>query len=246
MQNILRSNFAFCDMKTKKERLQQLIHYYSNGKPTAFAKMLGVSPSTVSSWIARDSFDYDLIFAKCENVSPEWLLTGKGDMLKPERDTDEIPRHQLSASHHKVINNKGIEQDLEVDRSKTRPRIPLEAAAGSLSIVTQSVSQGDCEMLPLIARIPDYDFTIMVKGDSMEPGFLSGDEVACRMIRERSFIQWGQPHVIDSYDGIVLKRIHDKGDKILCTSDNPAYGDFYIPKTDIYNLARVVGLIRQY
>lgn len=178
--------------------------------------------------------------------SGEWLLTGKGDMLKPKRDAEGISGYQLSASQHKVINNKGIEQELEVDTSKTRPRIPLEAAAGSLSIVTQSVSQSDCDYLPLITRIPDYDFTIMVKGDSMKPDFLSGDEVACRMITERSFIQWGQPHVIDSYDGIVLKRIHDKGDKILCTSDNPAYGDFYIPKTDIYHLARVVGLIRQY
>lgn len=233
-------------MKTKKERLLQLINHYCNGKSTVFAKKLGVSPSTISSWLARDSFDYDLIFAKCENILPEWLLTGEGDMLKQEREAEETSIHQLSSYHHKVINNKGIEQELEIDRSKTRPRIPLEAAAGSLSIVTQSVSQSDCDYLPLITRIPDYDFTIMVKGDSMKPDFLSGDEVACRMIRERSFIQWGQPHVIDSYDGIVLKRIHDRGNSILCTSDNPAYGEFSIPKAEIYHLARVVGLIRQY
>ena len=67
---------------TKKERLEALIAHYSDGKPTRFAKHIGVAPSTISTWLARDSFDYDLLFAKCEAVSPEWLLIGKGPMLK--------------------------------------------------------------------------------------------------------------------------------------------------------------------
>ncbi len=67
---------------TKRERLEALIAHYSDGKPTRFAKHIGVAPSTISTWIARDSFDYDLLFAKCEMISPEWLLTGKGPMLK--------------------------------------------------------------------------------------------------------------------------------------------------------------------
>lgn len=67
---------------TKRERLEALIAHYSDGKPTRFAKHIGVAPSTISTWIARDSFDYDLLFAKCETISPEWLLTGKGPMLK--------------------------------------------------------------------------------------------------------------------------------------------------------------------
>ena len=67
---------------TKKERLEALIAHYSDGKPTRFAKHIGVAPSTISTWIARDTFDYDLLFAKCEMISPEWLLTGNGSMLK--------------------------------------------------------------------------------------------------------------------------------------------------------------------
>lgn len=216
----------------------------------AIERAIGASKGVLSRAIANgtdiQSKWLQAIIENYPRYSGEWLLTGEGDMLKSKRGTEVISGHPLSESHHKVINNKGIEQELEVDRSKTRPRIPLEAAAGSLSIVTQSVSQSDCDYLPLVTRIPDYDFTIIVKGDSMKPDFLSGDEVACRMITERSFIQWGQPHVIDSYDGIVLKRIHDRGDSILCTSDNPAYGEFCIPKADILHLARVVGLIRQY
>lgn len=66
----------------KKERLEAIIAHYSDSKPSVFAKFLGVAPSTISSWLARNTIDYDLIFAKCENISAEWLLTGKGNMHK--------------------------------------------------------------------------------------------------------------------------------------------------------------------
>ena len=69
---------------TKKERLEALIAHYSNGKPTKFAKTIGVAPSTISSWLKRNTFDHELLFAKCKNISAEWLITGEGDMLKQE------------------------------------------------------------------------------------------------------------------------------------------------------------------
>lgn len=75
---------------TKKERLEALIAYYSDGKPTKFAKTIGVAPSTISSWLKRNTFDHELLFAKCENISAEWLITGEGDMLKQETSFNDI------------------------------------------------------------------------------------------------------------------------------------------------------------
>ncbi|MDE6860340.1 MAG: S24 family peptidase [Duncaniella sp.] len=184
-------------------------------------------------------------------LSAEWLMTGNGEMLKTNRLTKSNP-HVLPGKSD-PINNGKVTEFTPITQEKehniileTRPRIPLEAAAGMLSVATESVTKEQCEQVPVIAAMPNYDFTIMVKGDSMEPDFKSGDEVACRFVRESSFIQWGQPHVIDSYDGIVLKRIHDNGDRIICSSDNPSYGNFQIPKNEINRLALVVGLIRLY
>ena len=64
--------------------LEQLINYYSNGNKSLFAKKLGVKPQTINSWIKRNTFDYELIYANCENVSADWLLSGEGEMLKEE------------------------------------------------------------------------------------------------------------------------------------------------------------------
>ena len=71
----------------KKERLEAIVKRYSYGKPSVFAKLIGVAPSTISSWLSRDTLDYDLLFAKCENISSEWLLTGRGEMINIQTST---------------------------------------------------------------------------------------------------------------------------------------------------------------
>ncbi|WP_287937112.1 S24 family peptidase [Duncaniella freteri] len=213
----------------------------------AMERMIGASKGVLSRAIANGTdIQSKWLMSIVENYpkySGDWLLTGQGDMLKGEKSQQNTT---IPIIQQEISESTATEEVPSLSLAQMRPRIPLEAAAGSLSIMTQSVSDSDCEMQPIIKRLPEYDFTIMVKGDSMEPNFKSGDELACRMVRESSFIQWGQPHIVDSYDGIVLKRIHNSGDNILCTSDNPRYGEFPIPKKDIYRLALVVGLIRQF
>ncbi len=83
----MRNNFAKYETMNKKERLEAIIKHYSDGKPSVFAKLIGVAPSTISSWLSRDTLDYDLLFAKCENISSEWLLTGRGEMINIQTST---------------------------------------------------------------------------------------------------------------------------------------------------------------
>ena len=81
-----------------------------------------------------------------------------------------------------------------------------------------------------------------VQGDSMEPKFEGGDRIAMRKVKD--YIEWGKTYVVDTDDGAVLKRIYDSGDSIRCVSYNESYPDFLIPKSSIYGLYKVVGLVR--
>lgn len=65
----------------KSEQLERLIEHYAGGNKSKMARLLGVSPQAISTWITRDAYDIELIYAKCENINPEWLLTGKGEMI---------------------------------------------------------------------------------------------------------------------------------------------------------------------
>lgn len=159
------------------------------------------------------------------DLDVNWLLTGDGEMLK-------------SGSEAKIK-----------DVIETRPRIPLNAAAGSVSVALNGVKSEDAEELPIVHAFSNYNYTILVKGDSMEPEFHSGDELACLQLTngKANFIQWGSYHVLDTAQGVVVKRIYEKGDYILCKSENnEVYDDFKIHKEDIYNIGLVIGMLRRY
>lgn len=174
----------------------------------------------------------ELIVEKYPQYSAQWLLTGTGTMLLPQ-DGD------LQA-----IYNPAERVPEDTPTFETRPRVPFDAAAGALSFGPGSVMEEDCEQLPVVPTFPRYDFTIVAKGESMHPEIHSGDELACAMLKANSFIQWGRIYILDTADGIIVKRIFDNSTSILCRSINPDFPDFEVPKSDIYHLALVVGLIR--
>ena len=68
----------------KKLILNKLQEYYRFKKDIDFADFLGISGQVLSKWKTRNTYDIELIYTKCTEISPEWLITGKGSMLKSE------------------------------------------------------------------------------------------------------------------------------------------------------------------
>ena len=223
---------------TKKERLEAIIAHYGDGKPSQFAKSLGVAPSTISSWLSRDTFDYELLFAKCENINSAWLLTGEGDMLlsssgNNQESTKDEPRTNQPTT---CLAQAGI------------PLIPVDAVAGFNGIDSPTIQIHDCQryLVPEFQQL-NAEFMIRVSGSSMYPKYSSGDILACRKLTSYHFIQWGKIYVIDSEQGAMVKRLFpcdEETDYVICKSDNPNYPPFELPKTEIRSLSIVLGAIR--
>lgn len=76
----------------KALQLNALIDYFAGGKKAEFARMIGISPQGVNTWLSRNTFDIELIYSKCEGVSAEWLLTGKGEMLEKKTEENAYPK----------------------------------------------------------------------------------------------------------------------------------------------------------
>jgi phage repressor protein C with HTH and peptisase S24 domain len=153
-------------------------------------------------------------------VSPTWLLTGKGNMLV---DLDNLTAGQ----------KEGI------------PLIPLSAMAGALT-GERTVLEYECERY-VIPAFSGADFLMPVKGNSMMPTYISGDIVACQRVPMTDmFFQWNKPYVLDTSQGAIIKRIKPGSDKqhVLIVSDNKEYDSFELSYSDIYAVALVIGIIR--
>lgn len=74
----------------KSDMLESLINYYTDGNKARFAAILGVKAQNISAWIARNTFDAELIYAKCSGVSADWLLSGQGEMLSDKRSVENV------------------------------------------------------------------------------------------------------------------------------------------------------------
>lgn len=223
----------------KTKMLEGLIRHYTKGNKAQFAKLLGVSAQTISAWIARNTFDAELIYAKCRCVDSSWLLTGEGAMLQEtENNNAPTPKHTVEIAHQ-----------VPHGSSEGIPLIPLDAVAGFPAESGGGVRLEDCERYV----IPEFEnkganFLIRVSGDSMVPLYYSGDLLACRKITDIRFFQWGTVYVLETSQGVLVKRVQesvDHADSILCVSENSSvHHPFLLPRDDIRSLSTIVGLVR--
>ena len=237
------------EIKQEKSQIKQNILRYLRSKEISeykFYKESGITRGILQqpNGISEDNLSRFLDYAN--DVNTHWLLTGRGEMLKTNGTTRYESRPAVPISSCEDTDNQATNQIKDTKRLQTRPRIPFEAAAGSLSIAVDSIQEDQCERLPVIKSLPKYDFTIIARGESMAPVIESGDELACRFNTESTFIQWGRTYVLDTTVGIIVKRIFDNGEYIVCRSNNPEFPEFPVHKKEIYHMALVVGLVRQF
>ena len=62
--------------------LKEIKKHIGLKKEIEFAEYLGIKQSTLATWHMRNTFDTAILIEKCDFLSPEWLLTGDGCMLK--------------------------------------------------------------------------------------------------------------------------------------------------------------------
>lgn len=125
-----------------------------------------------------------------------------------------------------------------------RPHYSALASAGFMA----GLSEGETGTpWPRIPGIPDYDFTIEVRGDSMEPEIHSGDTLACRRATDAANPPLGRICVIDAADGAAVKVLaRADADTLTLRSLNPEYKEYTLPNTDIHGIAEVVAVLRRY
>ena len=165
------------------------------------------------------------------DVQLDWLIKDQGEMFAPPAKSNYAGVAEGNTAYKGSI--IGI------------PLIPIDAMAG-VGGGNVSIKEGDILDRYVIPDFTDVDFMIRIQGSSMEPNFNSGDVIACKIILERTFFQWGRVFVIHHREqGTMVKRLFpDVEGKIECNSDNSEYPSFILNLSEVTNLALVKGVVR--
>lgn len=215
-----------------KDRLLQFLKYAEMGQ-TAFENKVGWSRGHISK--IKGAVGSDMI-AKIAESFPElnidWLITGKGNMLKKE--TDQLVK----------INAEG-------DELKGVPYYEnVEATCGIIS------QFNDYPETPTFfinyEHFNDCTAYIPVVGDSMYPQYCAGEIVAVKRIFNLDIIQWGEAYFVVTNENSnslkTIKQVHwcEDPSKIILRASNPNYkGDTLIDKADIISMFIIKGKIKR-
>lgn len=230
----------------KKLIINKIQDTYQLSKDGEFADFLGISKQTLSNWKARNSFDIELLYTKCVNINPVFLLTGEG----PVKNIVEKDVNKTDSS-----NNDTQVYKLKTDRSEHTQSVPLydiEASASVVALFRNGNNQKPIDHIT-IPNLPKCDGAIYVSGDSMYPLLKSGDIIMYKTVEnELASIFWGEMYIVsiltDAGDEFVMiKWLHKSkqgSEFVKLVSENRHHQPTEVHIKNIKGLALIKASIR--
>lgn len=222
---------------TSKERLVQYIAYKGMSR-RAFYRMAGLNRGIIDSDKLHQQLTSDkiaIIMDKCQDLNIEWLITGRGEMIKEEVTQVITPIH---TNQSEVLIEK-----------QYIPYYSWEATAGVVQLFDDSTEYEVGKII--IPRMPKCDGAMSVTGDSMYPLLKSGDIVAYTIIHELQNIHFGDMYIVslnedgDIYTAVKWVQKHPTDpSKVLLVSNNEHYAPREVELRYIRHIALVKFSIR--
>ncbi len=193
-----------------------------NIKKTDLAKLVGVSPATVTQWEAGTTKELkgENLTTVCRvlGVSPSWLLYGKED-----------PVGDLIAQFPGMMRVVAVDDDNP--NFYQIPKVELKLQAGVNGVRTEPVSEDGGKATILRHWVDKNGFSpkqliaIGVKGESMEPTLYEGDTVIVNLADTR-LVDNGVYAI--NYEGeAIVKRVSRDAGQWWLTSDNSDQRKFH-------------------
>lgn len=206
-------------------------------------KLLGYSNKSSFSQVINGivNLPADFVDRLCSlnsTINRDWIKTGNGNILENNPNTNQ------GYNKDNTYNNTNDQINTGYFTNHSLPLISAETMvdynAGNKEIIEPATTQF------LIPTFKGSDYLITVIGSSMYPKYNNGDIVACKHLSLNTFFQWNKVYVINTEQGVLVKRIckSDSDDFVTIVSDNKDYNSFELPKSEILSIAIVTGVIR--
>ena len=223
----------------EKDKIKQYLEYKGISK-NRFYNQTGLSVGFLDSGKSLGVDKAKIIINKFPDLSLEWLVMDKGNMLNTE-DT------QLSGV------NIAEQFPLRTDRTLDLQSVPLyelDAAAGLVALFADTTRPTPISHLQ-IPNLPPCDGAIYVRGDSMYLLLKSGDIVLYKEINNTNgCLLWGEMYLLsftlDGEDYITIKYVQKSEVEgfVRLVSHNPHHAPQEIPRDSIRAVALVKASVR--
>ena len=226
--------------------INRVIQYIDNKgiNNSLFEKKCGLSNGYLGTQLKRNA---DLgegvlnkILDNCLDISPEWLLTGRGEMLKSEVATEVIKTPRVEIIEPIKVEGRSLMPKVVVVDDDDNDRIPLvsvKAQAGYLEGYDDS---------NYIEELPTYSLPEMrngtyrmfqVSGFSMYPTLQDGSYVIGKFVEDWEWLGDNRVCVVvTERDGVIVKRVTNRAREkgfLYCKSDNRDYKHIKVMLEDV-------------
>lgn len=249
------------------DRIKQYIDF-KGITVAAFERSIGMSNASFGKSLKTGgnigSDKLENILSLYSDLSPNWLLTGRGDMIilgdtsafNCDRGDDfgvgsDDKNCKVDCQADCKVDDKSVDIHRNCSGGITIemqqiPLYELEATAGIASVFDKAVNPINYIAIP---NLPKCDGAIHVRGNSMAPLLQSGDLVVFKMSSSLQYILWGDIYIVsfslegDEYTVVKMLQKSDKADHIKLVSYNPENEPMDIPMSTIRQLAHVKAWI---
>ena len=230
-------------MATIFSNIKERVLYISENKGITREKFfddLGITYGNFKGKAKEKALSSDVlakIITKYPDINPEWLLTGKGDMLKDEaiKGTPVEVVAPIKVEGKSLMPKVIVLKD-EDDEKERIPLVPIMAQAGYLKGYDDP---------KYIRKLPMYNLPGMrngtfrmfqVEGLSMYPTLQSGSYVVGQFVEDWQHISDNRIYVVVSKEGVIVKRVLNRIEKygsLYCRSDNRVFPHINVDLKDV-------------
>lgn len=212
------------EISVLKQRILQYIEYKGITKYECY-KNTGIANGVLSQANGLSEDNILKFLSYYTDINSEWLLTGRGSMLKEKEVINQEPQLAISADIQRI------------------PIVDLSVAAGSGYINPNYVEEIDSIAMPVtMLKNGKQYLCVRVKGHSMLPSILDGGYLVIRMLDRSEWedIRDNYVYVVSDVEGkAYVKRLKNRLKQhgfIVCMSDNADklnYPNFNIEEDEI-------------
>lgn len=193
-----------------------------------FEKNIGASKSYISNTKNISAKVVSNILRIYPELSPEWVLTGEGSMLKKE--------NAVKSNFPVKSEDKGV------------PYYNVDFVGGFDLVINDQTTIPE-----YLIDFPKYNEATCwcnVTGHSMEPEITHGDIIALKKIEDISFLPYGEIYAIVTKNEMrTIKRIGPSQNKdcysLIPTNKSPEYGVQELPKEMVRIVFKVLGCMKR-